>query len=102
MYGELPSAHVHRLPPEQALGRHVFRIFIPMPDICPTDDCRCVDDRHVVTSDQFLAAMVGLLAVGEVRGSVEPEDAEVDVRRCVGADLEDASDPEAGAVVGRV
>ncbi len=46
--------------------------------------------------------MVRLLALGEVRGSVEPEDAEVDVSWAVGADFEDAGDPEAGAGFGGV
>lgn len=43
--------------------------------------------------------MVRLLTIREIGGSVEPEDAKVDVSWAVGSDFEDAGDPEAGAGV---
>ncbi len=67
--------------------------------ICSTDNRRCVDNGHIVTGNQFLAAMIALFAVKEVGGSVKPEDAEVDVSWAVSADFEDAGDPEAGVGV---
>lgn len=43
--------------------------------------------------------MVRLLTIREIGGSVEPEDAEVDVSWAVGSDFEDAGNPETGAGV---
>ena len=95
-YREFPSPPIKHLSPKQPFARTILAFLIPMLHVCLANHSRRIKNRHDITSNELLHAVVRLFTIRKIGRPVEPKHPEVNIGGVEGTDFKDASDIEAG------